>query len=225
MRTARPVRHTRPGRPSPRVSRSARVCAANGGAVDARAPTTSRRTPSRRRRRAPTPPRGPTRARRRSPRAAAGRRRGSSTPWARTRATACSASRRSAGSRDCTPTILTIAGAARPGWLLLALLQAQRRGLRGGRAPRAPVGRSSRSTTNATRTSARHSFRSSPRRPFETTSTPVMLRTVRRASSSAWRTASSDPVVERPMISMVLAAAISPPRGTSGRPWRRERGD
>jgi hypothetical protein len=57
------------------------------------------------------------------------------------------------------------------------------------------------------RTSARHSAAPSPRKPRETTSTPVMLRTVRRASSSAWRTASSELVVERPMISIVLAAA------------------
>src|SRR4051794_41669135 len=35
-----------------------------------------------------------------------------------------------------------------------------------------------------------------------------MLRTVRRASSSAWRTASSEPVVERPMMSIVFAAAM-----------------
>ena len=65
-----------------------------------------------------------------------------------------------------------------------------------------------RSTRNEMRTSARHSSRSSPRSPTETTSTALMLRSVACASASAALTASSELVVELPTSSMILVTAI-----------------
>src|SRR3954468_14776816 len=60
----------------------------------------------------------------------------------------------------------------------------------------------------ATRTCARHSPRSSPRRPVDTTSTALMLRSVRRASPRACWTASSELWVELPTSSMILVTAM-----------------
>src|SRR6266508_3427620 len=70
------------------------------------------------------------------------------------------------------------------------------------------------------RTNARHSSRFSPRRPVETTSTALMLRSVTRASSSAAFTAASELSVELPTSSMILVTAIEPP-SVSGMGTRR----
>src|SRR5437763_7828523 len=69
---------------------------------------------------------------------------------------------------------------------------------------------------NDTRTSARHSSRLSPRRPVDTTSTALMLRSVDCASLSADLTASSELVLELPTSSMIFVTAISPPVGRGG---------
>src|SRR6187200_2335300 len=61
------------------------------------------------------------------------------------------------------------------------------------------------------RTSARHSSRFSPRRPVDTTSTALLLRSVTRASSSAAFTAASELSLELPTSSMILVTAIEPP--------------
>ena len=65
-----------------------------------------------------------------------------------------------------------------------------------------------RSIRNATRTWARHSSRLSPRRPVETRSTALMLRSELRASVSACWTASSELLLEVPISSMILTAAM-----------------
>src|SRR5947209_7446138 len=64
---------------------------------------------------------------------------------------------------------------------------------------------------NAIRTCARHWSSESPRRPVETTSTALMLRSVFRASASACWTASSELVPELPTSSMIFTTAISLP--------------
>src|SRR4051795_3911833 len=73
----------------------------------------------------------------------------------------------------------------------------------------------------ATRTCARHSPRSSPRRPVDTTSTALMLRSVLRASPSACWTASSELWVELPTSSMILVTAMVRTYTTMGTVHRR----
>src|SRR5947207_13847082 len=64
-----------------------------------------------------------------------------------------------------------------------------------------------RSTRNDTRTCARHSLMLSPRSPTDTTSTPLMLRSVAWASLRAFLTASSELSAELPTSSMIFVTA------------------
>src|SRR4051812_36089937 len=77
------------------------------------------------------------------------------------------------------------------------------------------------SMRNEMRTCARHSPRSSPRSPVETTSTALMLRSVRRASPSACCTASSELSVELPTSSMIFVTAMVRTYRTMGTVHRR----
>src|SRR4029079_17165107 len=77
------------------------------------------------------------------------------------------------------------------------------------------------STRKATRTCARHSPRPSPRRPVDTTSTALMLRSDFRASASACCTASSELSVELPTSSMILVTAMVRTYPTMGTVHRR----
>src|ERR1017187_191848 len=66
------------------------------------------------------------------------------------------------------------------------------------------------STRNEIRTSAPHSSRLSPRNPTDTTSSPLILRKVARASVNAFWTASSELEDDLPIISMTLTTLIAP---------------
>src|SRR2546421_3955971 len=73
-----------------------------------------------------------------------------------------------------------------------------------------------RSTRKEMRTRARHSSRFWPRRPVDTTSTALMLRSDCRASFSAAFTAPSELSGELPTTSMILVTAISLPPAVAG---------